>query len=331
MYYVATNGSDTNDGSFLKPWLTIQHAIDQIELVPPTSQTQAVINLAPGHYVEDLLFSVGYMAVISPFNANDINEVAELTGNVTISITTGADDRASKQVMFQGIQISGKIYDDSTKQHTLMIQDCYLFGDNSTGGQLLHQNCTVDCRTRIYNCEVNSTSPASVLPCIRISNGDCYMERLDIDYDGLAPVLACDGSGTVFATNTDFTNSSTSTALPGIKVVHMTNTRVSSFNNCLFRFFSTATKTNNAPTNNGFYLLRFDPPLPTTGAVSLLYCAFAANGLSTANFVAGTNGTVTPSQPAIIAHASCFSIVGATANFIQGTVGVNKAPFTAVS
>jgi hypothetical protein len=324
MYYVATNGSDaTGDGSFLNPWLTIQNAINLIEAIPPTAATQAVINLAPGHYTENLLFTTGYIAVISPFNANDLNEVAEVIGNVAIQMTSGTDDLFNRQVMFQGIQITGNIYDDSTRQHTLMIQDCYLFGS----GQLLWQNSSVDCRTRIYNCEVNSSSPASTDAMVRISRGDCYLERQDMTYNGLAPVLAVDGSGAVFASNTDFTSSSTSTALPGIKVVHVTSTRACSFGNCLFRFTSSAAKTN----LNGFWLLRFDAPaLPATGGVSILYCAFAATGMNTGQSVAGTNGTGSGTS-AIIAHGACFSVVPGTASSIAGSVGVNKLPFTAVS
>ncbi len=324
MYYVATNGDDVvGDGSYLKPWATIQYAIDQIELVPPTAATQAVINLAPGHYTENLTFSTGYIAVVSPFNTNDANEVAEITGDIAINIVAGIDDLFNKQVMFQGIQITGSVVDSSTKQHTLLIQDCYLFGS----GQLLWQNCSVNCRTRFYNSEVNSSDPASTDACLRISNGDAYLERLDCTYNGLAPVLAVDGSGAAFSSLCDFTSTSASTALPGIKVVHVTSTRASSFGNCLLRFTSANAKTN----LNGFWLLRFDAPtLPATGAVSVLYTAFAATGMSTLQSVAGTNGSGSGTS-AIIAHGACFSVVPGTASSIAGSVGVNKLPFTAVS
>jgi hypothetical protein len=270
--------------------------------------------------VENLTFTTGYIAVVSPFNANDLNEVAELTGNVSIAITTGANDKFNKQVMFQGIQISGSITDTSTREHTLMLQDCYLFGDNSVGGQLLHQNCTVDCRTRIYNCEINSDSSGSVLPCIRISRGDCYMERLDIDYDGFAPVVLVDGSGALFASNTDFTSSSAATAAPGIKIVSITSSRTSSFGVCLFRFTSLNAKTN----ANGYYGLYWQPPsTPPLGTYIILinntFFLFGTTfGTSNANAAAFSITTpITPGAPAIIygnnvAFPGTFAGIGGT-------------------
>jgi hypothetical protein len=329
MFYVAMNGSDASgNGSFLRPWRNIQYAIDQIEAVPPTAQTQACINVAPGHYVEDLTFSVGYMAVVSPFNTNDNNEMAELTGDVLINIITGANDKFNKQVMFQGIQISGKVTDTSTREHTVLIQDCYLFGDNSVGGQLVRQNSTVDCRTRIYNCEIASDSSGSVLPCIHISRGDCYMERLDIDYDGFAPVLLVDGSGAVFAANTDFTSSSAATASPGIKIVSITSSRTSSFGVCLFRFTSLNAKTN----ANGYFGLYWQPATtPPLGTYIILinntFFLFGTTfGSSNANAAAySVTGPITPGTPAII-YGNNVAFPGTFAG-----IGGTKQAMTAVS
>jgi hypothetical protein len=321
MYYVAENGSDVSgNGSFLRPWLTIQNAINIIEAIPPTAASQAVINVAPGHYTENLTFTTGYIHVVSPFNMNDVNEVAEITGNVSIAITTGANDKFNKQVGFQGVQISGTITDTSTREHTVMIQDCYLFGDNSNGGRLLYQASTVDCRTRIYNCEINSDSPASVLPCIQISRGDCYMERLDIDYDGFAPVVLVDGSGAVFAANSDFTSSSAATAAPGIKIVSITSSRTSSFGVCLFRFTSLNAKTN----ANGYYGLYWQPPsTPPLGTYIILInntfflfgTTFATSNANAAAY--SISGAVLPGTPAIIygnnvAFPGTFAGIGGT-------------------
>lgn len=340
MYYVAKNGNNgTGDGSYSKPWLTVQHAINQLEAIPLTAATQAVVNLAPGHYVENLTFTNGYISIVSPMNANDVNEVVEIEGNVLINITAGAADLFNKQVIFQGIQITGSVTDTSTIQHTLMLQDCYLYGSD----RLLYQNCTVDNRTRIYNCQINSSSPASTVPCVEIASGDAYLERIDFDYNGLAPVLKVSGTGAAFASLCDFTNSSASSAAPGIKVVYVTSTRGSSFGNSLFRFSNSAAKTN----ANGFYCLFYEPPALPGAGIAVLYCTFIATGMDSSQNVAASTGTGAPlpgplpsPTSALITYGGCFSAPGLSNGNIGGwNAGipvpgvplVHKLPFTAVS
>jgi hypothetical protein len=332
MYYVAKNGNNTTgDGSYSKPWQTIQHAIDQLEVIPLTAATQAVINLAPGHYVENLIFTNGYIAIVSPMNANDVNEMVEIEGNVLVNITTGAADLFNKQVIFQGIQITGTVTDTSTIQHTLMLQDCYIYAS----GRALYQNCTVDNRTRVYNCQIGSSSPLSTDPCMEIASGDTYLERIDFDYNGKAPVLKVSGTGAAFASLCDFTSSSTYNGSDGIKIVHVTSTRGSSFGNSLFRFTNTAAKTN----ANGFYCLFYEPSsLPGVG-IAVLYCTFIATGMNSSQNVAASTGSGTLTS-AIISHGGCFSAPGLSNGSIggnnagiptPGVIGVHKFPFTAVS
>jgi hypothetical protein len=329
MFYVATNGSDVSgNGSFLRPWVTIQYAITQIEAIPPTSGTQAVINVAPGSYAESLTFTTGYIHVVSPFNMNDVNQVCTVAGDVSIEITTGANDKFNKQVGFQGIQISGKITDTSTREHTVMIQDCYLFGDNSVGGQLLNQASTVDCRTRIYNCEISSDCSQSFLPCIQISRGDCYMDRIDCTYTGRAPVLTVDGSGAVFANDTDYTNSSSATDASGFPVVLINSVNASSFGSCLFRY---STVTSGRTNTNGYFCLKYNSPTLGVSAgagVAVVTSAFAPNGIGPS--VMGSNGTGSGVNSAVIAYGNNLAFPGG-ASSIAGSLGVNKVPFSTVA
>jgi hypothetical protein len=323
MFYVAKNGSDlSGDGSYLNPWLTIQNAITQVEAVPPTVLNQAVINVAPGHYTENLTFTTGYMSVVSPFNTNDTNEVCEVIGDVLVNVTVGADDLQNKQVIFQGLQISGTITDTSTKQHTLLIQDCYLFPQV----QALRQISTADCRTRFYNCEVNdSITPVvgapSTIPMIQISRGDAYFERLDCTSANNNSVLLVDASGAVFANNCNFVSQSTIQVplLPGqvgIRVVWITSNRASTFGYCTFQF-AASTALNNKTNAAGFWLLRYEPPTSSAlNGISIGYCSFAPFGFASSEFVAGSNGSQGPTPPAFIApifYGACLSLPSSAA------------------
>jgi hypothetical protein len=146
------------------------------------------------------------------------------------------------------------------------------------------------------------------------------MERLDIDYDGFAPVVLVDGSGALFASNTDFTSSSTATAAPGIKIVSITSSRTSSFGVCLFRFTSLNVKTN----ANGYYGLYWQPPsTPPLGTYIILinntfFLFGTAFGTSNANAAAySISGPITPGTPAIlygnnVAFPGTFAGIGGT-------------------
>jgi hypothetical protein len=325
MYYVAKNGSDiSGNGSFLNPWLTIQNAITQIEtLYTPTVQNQAVINVAPGVYTENLTFTTGYMHLISPFNSNDVNEVCDVTGTVSIAMTTGTNDKFNRQVVFQGIQITGTINDTSTREHTVLMQDCYFFPSN----RAFYQASTVDCRTRILNCEMNDASNNnSTLAMVHISRGDCYLESVNCTYSNPGSVVLADVSGAVFANLCNFVNSNALTTAPGIKIAYVTSTRNSTFGFCTFQFTSTAVKTN----GNGFWCVRYEPPASSaTNALSLGYCSFAPSGMNSSNSVAGSNGTQTPSFNAPILYGACIATPGG-ASTIFGTVAQQKVPFTVV-
>jgi hypothetical protein len=325
-YYVALNGNNTTgDGSYSNPWQTIQHAITTLEAIPLTASTQAIIHISPGTYVENLTFTTGYVSVMSTYNGRDYTQTARINGNITVVITD-SNDLYSKQVILQGIQVIGTVTDNSTIEHSLILQDCYVF----SAGRSLYQNTTagVACRTRIQNCIFNGvvvedpTNP----PLVEISSGDAYIDRCELSYNGINSVLLINGTGTVYATNCDFTSTTTTIVSPGVIVVKITNQNASTFGICLFRFTNTGSKTN----ADGFWLLRYDPlTLPGQG-ISLGYCTFAAYGMSTSENVAGSNGTGPLGNSAIIAYGACTAVPN-QAYTIAGAIGTNKVQFSVVT
>jgi hypothetical protein len=187
MWYVAKNGNDTTgDGSYGKPFLTIQKGIDTIEDQPSTAALIGVLNVAPGHYTENLTFTRGYIVVQGQNgNTQEAAEITEVNGAVSVALTQGGNDKFNKVVILANIQFTetpdvptALIYDTSTTAHTLFIQNCYLFGN----GSLVYQNSTADCITRLTQVEANQDGAGGFIgPTLRFSAGQVYLERVDVD------------------------------------------------------------------------------------------------------------------------------------------------------
>lgn len=237
-WYVAKNGNDlTGDGSYSNPYLTIQTAINEVE-AQSTANLIGVVNISPGHYTEDLTFTNGYIALIGTNgNTQDSNELTEVIGNILINITAGADDKFNKQVMLCNLQCTQSpdvadplVYDTSTKQHTLFLQNSYLFGR----GALLHQNSSVDCVTRMTQVEVNQDSSAGIVgPTLRFSSGSVLMERCDVDTNQDVETMVVDGTAVISRCALCSFESSSATA-SAKAVVSIQNNLLHTFGNCSF-------------------------------------------------------------------------------------------------
>ena len=230
-YYVAKNGLDTNTGAFGSPWLTIQHAITALEAIPVTEATIAVITIAPGHYTENLVFTKGYMALTSMLDAQDANEITEITGSITVAIISGTNDIFNRQVIIEGMSITGNLVDTSTIGHTLYLQNCYVYASPTSVG--LNQNSSVDNRTRLTNTTfVHSSATADTNALININSGDCYMTGCSISARSNAPALLIGGTGAVSRcaiTIFEYAYASVAGA-----IVRVNNTRLSTFGQCGF-------------------------------------------------------------------------------------------------
>lgn len=305
-YYVAKNGNDTTgDGSAFNPYLTIQKAITIFEATTPTSRTQSIIYVAPGLYTESLTFTKGYVALISNYNALNVVQTCEISGNISVAITTGGD-LANNQVIIQGFQITGSITDTSTQQHTLTIQDSYINAAN----RALYQNASADARTRLYNCVfATQAKTVSSLPQIDISRGSAFLERVDATYnsDGSGPVLLVEGNAGVTCILCNFASNTTSSDSSGsaVKVVNITtNGRSSVFNNCSFTFESTATTgtRGNGTGGSGFYCLYYNQSSSTSFNTTLAYCRFKSLSFSTSTPIASVVGMTSISKICYISN-----------------------------
>jgi hypothetical protein len=286
-FYVSANGSDiTGSGGILSPYATIQKAITQAELISSAALV-CVINVASGHYTENLTFNKGYVILNGTLQGQNGDEVCEIIGSISIACV-GANDVFNRQVAFQGFNIScgvgQSITNTSSSSHTVSFQDCSIYVNsvayNSTAS-------SVDARTYFTNVDVYSTNAANVSPVITTNVGQVELERMDVTVDGNAIALLIGGTSVLTRFSLS-TLESTSTATTLRPLLSFTSTSTSAHSLALISFVFTSsvakTATNAVYINSGI-----------TTAINALNCVFILAGTaSSTNNCIGYNGVGSP-------------------------------------
>lgn len=286
-FYVSDNGSDVSgNGSFFAPYATIQKAITQAELVS-SNILVCVINVASGHYNENLTFNKGYIVLNGSLSSQTGNEVCEITGSISIALA-GANDVFNRQVTFQGFNITTgpgqAVTDTSTSSHTVTFQDCKAF----VYQQFFVSTATCpDMRLYITNVEVSQTYLLSTFPVIVTNVGLAEFERLDMTVVGNVTAIVVGGTSvlsrlslaTLEATN------AAATLLPLLSITSST-TAAHSFGNVAYAFSSAVAKTNTKAVfiNSGI----------NTAIIMLNNVFTLAGTASSTNFCVGYDGSGNP-------------------------------------
>lgn len=285
-FFVSNNGNDTTgDGSQMNPYATIQKAITQAELISSAANI-CVINVASGHYTENLTFAKGYVMLNGVLSTQTANEVTEITGSITISCA-GAADLFNRQVVFQGFNITcgagQTITDNSTTSHSVAFQDCKIF----TNGRSFNGISTgADARTYFTNCDISQTNAATTDPTIYVGLGAVEMERVDITTDGNCPSLEIGGTALLQRLTLCTLENTANTTAP-ICRISSSNTGLHSIGQNAFNYSNTTLKGAGAA---GIYI---SSGIATT--IVLIGNTFTLAGTSSStHFVVGYNGVGTP-------------------------------------
>jgi len=286
-FYVSDNGSDVSgNGSFFAPYATIQKAITQAELVASNINV-CVINVASGHYNENLTFAKGYIVLNGSLSSQTGNEVCEITGSISIALT-GTNDVFNRQVTFQGFNITTgpgqAVTDTSTSSHTVTFQDCKVFAYQ----QFFVSTATCpDMRLYITNVEVQQTYLLSTFPVIVTNVGQAEFERLDVTCTGNATALRIGGTSVLTRLSLatlDSTNAST--PLNPLLSITSSSTATHSIGNVAFAFTSATAKT----ATSAMYI---NSGINT--AILMFNCLFTLAGTSSStNYCVGYDGSGNP-------------------------------------
>jgi hypothetical protein len=286
-FYVSANGNDTTgNGSILSPYLTIQKAITQAELVSSAALI-CVINVASGHYTENLTFNKGYVVLNGSLQSQTGNEVCEITGSISINCV-GANDVFIRQVTFQGFNITcgagQSVTDTSSASHTVTFQDCRVF----VNSQFFNSTASApDMRFYLTNVEVNQSSAGSVLPVIVTNVGLIEVERLDMSLTANVTAIIVGGTSVLSrcSLTTLETGNAAATLLP-LLAISSTTTSTHSLGNVAFAFTSATVKTASNAINIASGI---------NTAIIMLNCVFTLVGTaSSTNYCVAYNGVGSP-------------------------------------
>jgi hypothetical protein len=321
-FYVSNNGSSLGDGSFLNPWSTIQTAITQAETISNASNI-CVINIASGHYTENLTFNKGYVILSGAINSQTFNEITEITGSITIN-ATGASDLFNRQIGFQNLNITclstAKITNTSVTPTNTWFQDCKVsvvnqFYTHTTGAPS-------DARTYFTNVEVSQTNSANTLAVVDISYGGIEFERCDFTTDGNCNSLTVNGTASIFRCSlTTFEHTTSSTTAQPMVSIKTTSISTQPFGQCTFLYTNPASKSA-SPTSCGIYINS-----GVNTSLIVLNCYFTMTGCTgSANNIIAYNGVGSPS---ILANEIQSLYIPVTAPFAYTIAsGIIVVPYT---
>jgi len=293
-FFVSAQGSNTNNGSILAPFLTIQAAITAAELISSAANI-CVINVASGHYVENLTFNKGYVVLTGSLQSQVGNEVCEITGSITINCT-GANDVFNRQVSFQGFNLTmvggQTITNTSASSHTVAFQDCKVYVDNVF--YTSSATCP-DARTYFTNMEITSVSALNVATVISTNVGLVELERIDMTVNGNAIGLAIGGTSVLNRCSlSTFDNTNGAVILKPLINITSSTTSTHSLGNVSFAFTSSVAKTNtNAmaiASSINTSILMFNCLFTLAGTASSTNNCIGYNGVGSPT-IAGVNNT----------------------------------------
>ena len=193
VFYVAKGGSDTSgNGTLLLPYLTVQKAITQAELVS-SSSNPCTIWVNAGIYAESLSITKGYITISSIAQSAQSTGIVKINNAVTINCG-GTDDLYGRQVNFYGITFGSSVTDNSSRQHTTIFENCY-FSSTSRCLYVTNSLGATDCRIYVNNSIMSQTS-ASTNPAIEQTYGWLTLNNTYVTVDANVNCLLV--SGTAF-------------------------------------------------------------------------------------------------------------------------------------
>ena len=327
-YYVDPAGKDTNPGSVIYPFRTIQHAVTVASAAYDGNGHANNINIAFGAYVENVIITRP-MQLAGPSPSPVVNESASLTGDVLVQLA-GTLSILPAQVAIFALLIVGQVIDTSgfTSAHTLVIKDASI----NAAEWAVNQSSTSDVYTYLENVTITGDSTVATNPLVQIASGVLSMR--DCVLTSMSPaqvVFALSGNFTVMDTcdQNSFINTSASADIQTLVLVATKATATpKQFTSCAFEFSDDTTTRNPSDvatqTNTGIFIVG---TALTASVVYVLSSFFILRGTTVADNLAVN---AAPSQ-SLVYYANNVEEILDAATTIVGVNGTSKFLLPAVA
>jgi hypothetical protein len=243
-YYVSNQGSDSNTGSIIQPFLTIQYGINIANSIPDT--IPIVINVMSGQYVENLTITRNNMSIQG---ANATNPFLTVI-NGTVSVTVVSSDPINLPQVFaiSNFIIFNTVSHANTTiyQNSLIVNNCILFptsnvapfSTTNTGLGVLKADETIN------NSFVYIVATPVTIDSTNLTFANTQVLNSPI-FNSTSSFVNVIGSGKMSAFGAIFRNSNVSAQVQPIVVIANTidSTNDSTINTCSFIYNSSTLDT----------------------------------------------------------------------------------------
>jgi hypothetical protein len=205
--YVSGNGNNvTGIGSILRPYATLQKAVDVLEAtVSMNYDAQSVIYLGPNFSNASFAntdygsctITKGYLT-INGYQANSNQALYGVNvGAITLNISVADSETSQNQVVLDGLFINGDanpaITNSSTSKHWLVIKNSYLIADEQVINQTAYNIC--GSKFTMEDCYLSQGGSATSNATILLSgNATIILNRIEAIGRNFGPVLQLGGN-----------------------------------------------------------------------------------------------------------------------------------------
>jgi hypothetical protein len=328
VYYVSPLGEDeTGDGSYLRPFRTIQKALTITEAYTSETNQYCYIKVMAGYYDGNINITrkvyIQGLAT-SPFEASN---GCTFSGTISIDLGTTGGGMFNNGVNISGLLLGSTITYSSSYDGMLNIENCYLYtNDDEEGYAIMFNPVSADGRLRITNTQIISGGVDGVEPLINIfKSSSLIMNNCQLTAKGIQNCLRFSSTATCDTINyCKFTNTSASASIPALCEIRTTNGGLFSWANCGFIYSSSTNKASNASASG----ILSNPSSGNPNIVSL-YNTFFLAGTTGANYAIQDLQHGTIRQYIVLFYMNNASLNNAYQ--IRGTNNTNKFQLTTVS
>ena len=329
-YFVAKNGSDSNPGSILSPFLTVQKAIDVCEAF--TDNVPRSINIFYGSYNENLTISKSRIT----FNGTNgggskADTGCSINGTITINVSSGLSDMNNNNIYFNNLFLGNVMSNTSSVVHRVGIKNCYLYNDQV---KVIDFQPTADYRLFVDYCSIsNADDTTSDTMVLCGGSGMVSFTSNQITQKGKGHVVSIQASCRIdaFALNILTNDNASAQCLAICKLGSTTANAVYTLGQNAFIYSSTTSKSSAAPYFSCGILM--DPPATKTNFYNVISNTFLMTGLNNSLTNFAITGTRNASSFAYIFYGNNTGISSFLAPYsyqIDNGSGISKNALLAV-